>query len=278
MNKLVMTVVLLGMTGSVYAAGTAEQEAGFDKSVSEVFSAVDALKGPPQGGFPGHGDHGVNFQNPGEHGGNNPPPVSQPQPVQPQYGPGHDGHFGPGHDNHPGPGHDDHFGPQPQPWSPGPGHDDHFGPQPQPWHPQPQPWHPQHQPQPEPWHYQPQPEPYTPSAPVTAPASDISLQSSGKIGVALYLTFADSQAEYYKGSKLDLTVEAMALPEGDMSPQEILHSGITVRGSYDADALYSIKLGENVKPGNYILTVKFNRRWDTSAGPDESTTEVLNVQ
>ncbi len=132
-------------------------------------------------------------------------------------------------------------------------------------------------PQPEPY-YPPTPEPYNPVPPQPAPVyKEIALDSSGYIGRSFYLTFSDAKAAYYKGSQIDLTVEAMVLPAGgNVSPNGLQQ--ITVHGTYDVASLYSIRLADNPNPGKYVLTVKFARRSQGSVGPETSSVEMLDIQ
>jgi hypothetical protein len=113
-SGLLAVAAALSLSTGVFAA-----EIDFDKGISDVQDAADALKAPPQGGFqhpghlqPGHDGNGVH---------NTPQfPIPQFQPVHPQPGNDH------GHGSHPGPqpwdqnhhwdndhGHGNHPGPQP---------------------------------------------------------------------------------------------------------------------------------------------------------------------
>ncbi len=96
----------------------------------------------------------------------------------------------------------------------------------------------------------------------------------------LRLVLSDTRAGYFKGEKIDISIDGMKVPEPNATVEELLHGFVTIsaQGSFSVAPAYEFKLLDKAKAGQYVITVKYTRSGPLSNGEASSTTEIFEIK
>ncbi|GEM_PF-1504970 len=92
----------------------------------------------------------------------------------------------------------------------------------------------------------------------------------------------DNRSDYFRGERITITAEGMRLAENvqNLPVQDLLDSfqKFTVTNTFDVGRSYELRVLEPLKPGKYMLTLRFHRSGPLSSGATASSMEMIEIR